>query len=269
MFVMLFGFPPFWADPQKYGQLTDEMIYRAIKKGFKPVTRAGYGAFFPADIPCSNSAKDLITKLLKTDVADRYSAEEALEHPWLRGETASEKPIVPSVVKSLKAFNKQNKFKNSVLHVLSYVLSDDQIDALKIAFQALDKNGDGTVTAQEMKEALSDLSNEELENIFKNADLDGDGTISYDELIVSAVQRKIMSKEERLLAVFRKLDKNGDGHITVEELKEAIGDGNAGSLIQEVDSNNDGVVDYEEFLRAWGESKVPEMPAVPLSPSED
>jgi calcium-dependent protein kinase len=269
MFVMLFGFPPFWADPNKYAQLADDMIYKAIRKGFKAVTKAGYGAFFPSDIQCSNSAKDLISKLLKTDVAERYSAEEALDHPWLRGETASDKPIPVSVLNSLKAFNNRNKFKQRILHAMTNTLTDDQIELLKTAFKTLDKNGDGTITANEMRDAFGELSNEEVQQIVSNADIDGDGTISYEELMIAAVQRKIMSKEERLLAVFRSIDKNGDGHITVDELKEALGDDNAAKLIAEVDSNGDGVVDYEEFLIAWGDSLTPEAPKLPNMPSEE
>jgi calcium-dependent protein kinase len=269
MFVMLFGFPPFWADPNKYAQLADDMIYKAIRKGFKAVTKAGYGAFFPSDIQCSNSAKDLISKLLKTDVAERYTAEEALDHPWLRGETASDKPIPFSVMNSLKAFNNRNKFKQRILHAMTNTLTDDQIELLKTTFKTLDKNGDGTITANEMKDAFGELSNEEVQAIIANADIDGDGTISYEELMMAAVQRKIMSKEERLLAVFRSIDKNGDGHITVDELKEALGDDNAAKLIAEVDVNGDGVVDYEEFLIAWGDSLTPEAPNLPNLPSED
>jgi len=217
----------------------------------------------------SEEAKDLISKLLKTDVAERYSAEEALDHPWLRGETASDKPIPVSVLNSLKAFNNRNKFKQRILHAMTNTLTDDQIELLKTAFKTLDKNGDGTITANEMRDAFGELSNEEVQQIVSNADIDGDGTISYEELMIAAVQRKIMSKEERLLAVFRSIDKNGDGHITVDELKEALGDDNAAKLIAEVDSNGDGVVDYEEFLIAWGDSLTPEAPKLPNMPSEE
>lgn len=117
LFVMLFGFPPFWADPEKYGSLADDRIYQLIKKGFRPITQKGYGAFFPEDIPITDSAKDLISKLLCTDVAERYTAEEALNHPWLRGDTASSDPISQLVVSSLKKFNSTSKFKQALLGV--------------------------------------------------------------------------------------------------------------------------------------------------------
>lgn len=76
MFVMLFGYPPFHAD-------SDSEIFRLILQGFDPITKKGYKAHFPAAIPCSDAAKDLITKLLCSDTAKRITAHEALEHPWL------------------------------------------------------------------------------------------------------------------------------------------------------------------------------------------
>jgi len=57
MFVMLFGFPPFYAK-------TNEEIYAKIEAGFQNVTKAGYGPWFPANIPCSADAKDLIARFV-------------------------------------------------------------------------------------------------------------------------------------------------------------------------------------------------------------
>lgn len=261
MFVMLFGFPPFWADPEKYGQMADEMIYRAIKKGFKPITKQGYGAFFPQDIPVSDSAKDLISKLLKSEIADRLTAEEALDHPWMKGEGLSSDPLPACVLASLTTFTKKNKFKQSVLLAMTNLLSEDQLNTVKEAFQKMDKNGDGTVNAAELKETLKDLSSSEVEILLSNVDINGDGMISYDELVAAAVQRKILAKEERLLAVFRSLDKNGDGKISVQELEEGLKKKNieAAALIAEVDKNGDGEVDYEEFLQAWEDANDPAM----------
>jgi serine/threonine protein kinase len=39
MFVMLFGYPPFYADQAKYGDNTDSVIFGLIKRGFSPETK--------------------------------------------------------------------------------------------------------------------------------------------------------------------------------------------------------------------------------------
>jgi len=46
----------------------------------------------------SNSAKDLITKLLRTDPNQRIEAADVLDHPWIVKQTASEEPIVEEIV---------------------------------------------------------------------------------------------------------------------------------------------------------------------------
>ncbi len=44
----------------------------------------------------SHSAKDLLNHLLDIDSRRRYTAEQALEHPWVRGDTASKDSLLQS-----------------------------------------------------------------------------------------------------------------------------------------------------------------------------
>lgn len=57
---------------------------------------------------------------------------------------------------------------------------------LKLEFQAMDANGDGVVTREELREG-STLSPKEIELTFKELDTDGDGQISLQEFIAAAV----------------------------------------------------------------------------------
>ena len=70
----------------------------------------------------SESAKDLIGKLLSTDVADRLTAEEALEHPWLKGETASSDPLEDHVRSNFVKFHNKNKFREAILGTMTDAL---------------------------------------------------------------------------------------------------------------------------------------------------
>jgi len=64
MFVMLFGYPPFTG--------CDNATIRAkVLKGFEPDTKDGYGAWFPASLPASLAAKDLIKRCLCVDPLKR------------------------------------------------------------------------------------------------------------------------------------------------------------------------------------------------------
>eukprot|EP00455_Lapot_gusevi_P013836 TRINITY_DN1682_c0_g1_i1.p1 TRINITY_DN1682_c0_g1~~TRINITY_DN1682_c0_g1_i1.p1 ORF type:complete len:491 (-),score=204.28 TRINITY_DN1682_c0_g1_i1:224-1696(-) len=259
MFVMLFGYPPFYADPDVYGAMTDEKIFSLVKKGFTPETKPGYGPWFSSSLRISDSAKDLIAKLLKKDVAERLTADEALDHPWLKGETASNVPLDRSVLTSLKNFEASCKFKQAVLGYLARSVSEDVLHELRNTFARLDKNHDGSVTIEELKEALSTAAGQDLqalqdvEHIMRMVDVNGDGVISYNELLMASVQKRLDAKEERLWNAFRQFDLDGDGVISAEEIKRVLGSDDRTTLemISEIDKNGDGSVDYEEFLQMW------------------
>jgi Ca2+-binding EF-hand superfamily protein len=74
----------------------------------------------------------------------------------------------------------------------------------------------------------------------------------YQELMLTAVNKKLLAKEERMWESFRALDKNGDGVLSAEEIMQAFGDDKerARSLIAEVDRNGDGMINYDEFMSA-------------------
>ena len=85
-------------------------------------------------------------------------------------------------------------------------------------FKQIDKNGDGTISFEELKHALktrndkTDLS--ELKSIMDSLDTDKSGTINYTEFIASCLEQSILHREENIMAAFRLLDADGDGKVT-------------------------------------------------------
>jgi len=252
MFILLFGFPPFHGP-------NDIAIHNATMKGFTPKTKPGYGAWFPESKPVSDAAKDLIGCMLDSDHAKRITADEVLRHEWMTGEKASSHPL-GHVLDEMKSFRSNSKFKAALLVSMGDELGQTEIEELGKSFRAIDKNGDGLLTVDELKEAMKkgvsdedNKQNREVQKILQMADLNGDGVLSYEELLAAAVHRKLLAKEERLWVTFCKLDKNGDGHLSVAEVVDALAkDGKiAADMIKEVDKNGDGTIDYEEFLSLW------------------
>jgi len=234
MFVMLFGYPPFYADENQYGAQTDARIFTLIERGFDPTVKAGYGPYFPASMPISASARDLISKLLQSDSAKRLTAEEALSHPWLVGDTAEETPLSHLVLSGLRTFDAQCKLKQTVLKLMGEALTDDEVENLKLAFSAMDEDGDGTITMGELKKAMSkhisenaesqpkQIQMQEIERIMAKADVDGNGSLSYEELMMSYVHQKMSAKEERLWDAFVRIDEDRNGRITIDELEKVM-----------------------------------------------
>jgi calcium-dependent protein kinase len=124
-FVMVFGYPPFHAE-------SDSRILQLVRKGFTPVTAPGWGAHFPQSLPVSKGAKDFIAKLLTPDVAARMTAEEALSHPWLKGEAAAVTDLDPLVLAGLRTFTARPKLKAAVLSLMVDSLNELEVETLRV-----------------------------------------------------------------------------------------------------------------------------------------
>ena len=75
MYIMLCGFPPFYAEEDNYTAL-----FKQIKKG-----EFDFPEPFWDDV--SDSAKNLVCKMLTLNPKERITAEEILQHPWINGES--------------------------------------------------------------------------------------------------------------------------------------------------------------------------------------
>mmetsp|Transcript_46279 Transcript_46279/g.145177 ORF Transcript_46279/g.145177 Transcript_46279/m.145177 type:complete len:514 (-) Transcript_46279:64-1605(-) len=249
MFVMLCGYPPF------YGETDGDVLAKV---------RLGNFSFNAADWKnVTEDAKNLIRCLLKMNPRDRYTAEQALNHVWIKNKA----PKAPNVslqsgfVDNLRGFRSQNKLKKAALHIIAGQLNEEQIKGLRDIFMNLDNNGDGLLTSSEMKEGLQKAGLSEippdLQTIMEDIDADGSGNIDYTEFLAATLDKRTYLKEDVCWSAFRVFDRNGDGKISKEELRtvlegddvsEALGAQKVEALMKEVDGNGDGLIDFQEFM---------------------
>ena len=85
--------------------------------------------------------------LVCRDRSARYTAEEALSHPWLRGDTAGSVALSPSMSKALRSFHGASQFKSVFLSLFAHTLSDAQVEDVRQTFFKLDKSHTGHVRA--------------------------------------------------------------------------------------------------------------------------
>jgi len=280
MFVMLFGYPPFYVDPEKYGNKENEKIYAKISKGFVPITKDGFGRHFPASIKCSDDAKDLMKWLLRKDVAKRYTATQALDHKWFK--SASGDPTISNnVARSIQKFTKANKFRMAMVFLFKDQLDKNQLEVLKKDFKAMDKDGDGNISKSEFREFMkkkagSKKTNDEIESLFDALDVDGDSTLCFNELIQTVSDHQMSEVPERMWKIFRKIDLDQDGNLTSEEIKTALEGSkdfewfkkmniDIDAALKEADVDGDGKISYEEFVKALS----PERPAKDADDSKE
>merc|ERR1712232_555674 len=249
MYVLLCGHPPFFGA-------TDGEILKKVRVGSFTYSAAAWSSV-------SEDAKQLIQCLLKMNPHDRYTAEQALNHEWIKNKApkATGGNLQEGMVANLCGFRSQNKLKKAALQIIANQLNEEQIKALRETFMQLDQNGDGKLTINEMKDGIKKAGLKEippdLQQIMEDVDSDGSGVIDYTEFLAATLDKRTYLKEDVCWSAFRVFDRNGDGKISQEELKAVLGDTSVGDtlgkglveqLMGEVDGNGDGVIDFEEFM---------------------
>ncbi|KRX05898.1 Protein kinase-like domain [Pseudocohnilembus persalinus] len=255
----------------------------------KNIINCDYSFDSPSFIQVSKDAKDLIQKMLTSNVDDRISAQEALKHPWIirmnqinQQQNSDEKNqkisniFGPDPIKMHQ--QNLNRFKNfhaqSKLHlasmsfIASHLTTDKEKKSLRRTFQQLDTNGDGKLSKQEILDGYinnnADIDDiqlqkkiEEINQIFENADTDNSGYIDYNEFVAAAMEKQDKFTDRKMQQVFNLFDKDGDGTITLDEIKQIftchidkLEDSNIWQEIaQDVDENGDGLISLEEFKK--------------------
>merc|ERR1719499_2538837 len=286
-YVMIFGFPPFYVDPNKYyGVKETKEIYKLILKGFDPQVKKGYGAWFPKPLEkkLGSEGRDFMALLMSKDQAKRMTAKEALQHPWLTGKGVALKDVddesasvdvadaddqkqhmVDLTGLQFANFATSHKFKFAITALFRDQYKNmrpKHFENLKNLFSELDKDKNGKISFEEFKAGMLkakdlNLDEDRIKTMFEEMDVSHQGEIEFGNLLNAAVHDYLIASDVRLYKAFRDLDENETGKIQTKVLKNKIREmnpyGNVDMLLQiidDVDLDNDGTIDYEEFLRA-------------------
>ncbi|XP_011684738.1 PREDICTED: probable calcium-binding protein CML11 [Wasmannia auropunctata] len=182
-----------------------------------------------------------------------------------------------NVIMSLPASPKRSSTSNSSSSKTPGI-SKSQMKEFREAFRLFDKDGDGTITKEELGRVMRSLGQfaraEELRTMLQEIDIDGDGNVSFEEFVEivsniggasTAAPTDQDQEEQELRDAFRVFDKHNRGYITASDLRavlqclgEDLSEEEIEDMIKEVDVDGDGRIDFYEFVHALGEPGIDE-----------
>ena len=132
---------------------------------------------------------------------------------------------------------------------------NEKLDKFKEEFDLLDVDGNGSISADELKQIMvtvdDTVSDENIKDMMDDADLNTDGVIDFQEF--GKMMRQLL--KENLLDEFQRYDKDANGTVSVSELTQVlhkfcivISDDNLNGMITETDQCGDGRINFEKFM---------------------
>ncbi|CAL8073691.1 unnamed protein product [Calicophoron daubneyi] len=148
------------------------------------------------------------------------------------------------------------------------VLTREQLADIRAAFIFFDKNGDGTVSYEELETALKylghEISDSQLHQMIAQVDQNGDGSLDYGEFLRAMMEyytHQPTSERTNDMSLYRRafaeFDHNGDGFIDADELKgtmsslgETLTNEDIQDMMKEADRDGDGKVGFQDIKQS-------------------
>ena len=165
----------------------------------------------------------------------------------------------------MNSIKKQTNSINNISNIKKFILSDEQINLLKEAFDLFDMEKTGKIDFHELKLTLKafgfKISKEEMFIIKEKLDPQNTNKISFDDFIDLMTQKfsERNPREEAIMA-FDLFDEDKKGKINIKNLKKAVKEINENltdlelkAIIDEFDNDKDGFITKNDFLKIMDE----------------
>ena len=129
---------------------------------------------------------------------------------------------------------------------------------LKAQFEAIDEDGTGLVTPQElansMKECQMQVDQAQVDRIVSELDYFGNGKINYSEFLAATISMQSLLTDEKLWSLFKTFDTDDTDFISLENLQEAfqrlgrsLSEDELEAMLTQHDQAKDRRLSFEEF----------------------
>ncbi|CAG9326758.1 unnamed protein product [Blepharisma stoltei] len=251
MYILLSGRAPFFG-------LSEFSILKKVKQG-----EFSFEGQLWENI--SESAKDLIRKMLTKDPSQRISANDAYNHSWIQNPSAPQPPLAknPFIIPRIKRHHSHPKLKDAVKSfIISQILKRDDLKSLESAFIEMDLDGNGTISKYELESHLrnfmdDDSAKQEANLILSNEKLLDHEYLSYSDFLNLVTDQHIVFSKENLQKTFKIIDRDHNGKISSQDLEkfiledEKLDKESLDKITHEMDPENKGEIEFAEFENSF------------------
>ncbi|CAD7975939.1 unnamed protein product, partial [Amoebophrya sp. A120] len=244
---------------------------------------------------CSFQAQALCRAMLTYSDTSRPSASECCQYDWYKflvrdANSQKSSPLPENAIQSLCQFHERSDLEKVVRYQMQKCLGletfhssrprhfcnpyahagcfpafrEQTAEKLNAIFKKYDVDNNGTLSMEELAQALQELGVEQstCHRAAQALDLDQSGEVEYTEFVAGCLNFFDDNLDHMLWQAFQKFDKDGSGSLSVTEIAELLSKGSemglgtlspdanqVKAMIAKLDTNADGEVDWDEFRR--------------------
>jgi len=252
LYMMLVGRAPF------DGKDDEEIICK--------INSADYNSNEPRLMKHSSEVRDLVSKLLQKDTDKRYSAKEAIAHPWFQkfgGRSLYsnfKREEIEPYINNLFNYSFNSKIQQLVIAFLVHNLPSNESSTIVLKlFRYFNKSGSCKLTKEELMNGLYDYRdknevNKVVDHLFTLLDGDNNGFIEYEEFLRACIDKKTILTSTYLKYAFKFLDKEKTGTLNTQKIIKAfvltpnkLLEAVFNNTLNSVDHDSDGIINFAEF----------------------
>ena len=240
---------------------TNDIILEKIKEGNYDKTCRKLMEYSP-------DVRDLLSNLLEVNEKKRFSARQALNHPWFTNFGGRDLfknfsiDEVNTMMDNLLNFKKINKIQELVIAFLVHnsPSTNETLTILKI-FRHFNTSGTCKLLKEELIEGLYKYRKRKevdsiVEDLFFLVDINKNGYIEYEEFLTASIDKSKLLTKENLKYAFQFIDKEKSNGINGKKIISAFNasmnkvlEAVFNNIIIKVDEDGDGIINFDEFQK--------------------
>jgi len=197
--------------------------------------------------------------MLSRGPTERISAIQALENPWLRPLTFTELDMNTAIshessenfASRLNSWPGTSHFEKVILMLVAHQAKQKDVEDMRAAFVALDRDGNGSLSRQELcvglKSMGSSMTARRFNDVYKWLDSNENSKLDYSEWLCATMEPSMISAESSMQELFDFLDADGNGYVSQEELLLVTSADDVDEVLAQSDTSKDGRIDFKEF----------------------